>query len=258
MAQGVQHNRIAWHGPPSSALAAISVYESDEDLPAVLVPRLETQIVVRLGAAARGGLDAHALGGRHHVHRKPIRSGQRILVARLRLGMHQAILGVPASAIAGHAIALEALWGDAASRLFDRFVDAHDLVDAAAALERSISERLAIAGAPDDHARFAMAAAERLQTASVGVVAEELGVSTRHLRRVFREALGTSPKAYARVTRFHRALRMAREEAHGGWASVAAAVGYYDQAHLIADFREIAGVTPRVLVDELRAGPQIG
>jgi transcriptional regulator GlxA family with amidase domain len=37
------------------------------------------------------------------------------------------------------------------------------------------------------------------------------------------------------------------------WAAIAAATGYYDQAHLIEEFRAIAGVTPRVLLSELGA-----
>ena len=87
--------------------------------------------------------------------------------------------------------------------------------------------------------------------------AADLGVSARHLRRVFREALGTSPKAFNRLMRFLRALGTARQDARTGWAGIAAVAGYYDQAHLIAEFRTIAGVTPRALVDELRAGPGI-
>jgi methylphosphotriester-DNA--protein-cysteine methyltransferase len=77
-------------------------------------------------------------------------------------------------------------------------------------------------------------------------------------RRVFRETVGVSPKAFAKITRFDRAVRAARADAHTTWASIAATAGYYYQAHLIAEFRAIAGVTPRALLDELRAGPPVG
>lgn len=180
------------------------------------------------------------------------------MVARLRLGMHEPVLGVPASAIVGHTVALEDLWGGAAARLVDRLAGTRDMVDAAAALESAVSERLTTTDARGARSRFALEAAEKLASANVDAVAMHLGVSGRHLRRVFREALGTSPKAFARLTRFHRALRVAREDGDAGWASIAAAAGYYDQAHLIAEFRAIAGVTPRALVNELRMGPRIG
>jgi AraC-like DNA-binding protein len=89
----------------------------------------------------------------------------------------------------------------------------------------------------------------------VRAVAVDLGVSERHLRRVFRETVGMSPKAFTRLARFQRALGAARKDARLSWASIAAAAGYYDQAHLIAEFRAIAGVTPRELLRELRAAP---
>lgn len=62
-----------------------------------------------------------------------------------------------------------------------------------------------------------------------------------------------SPKTFARLTRFHRALGAARTDGHASWASIAGEAGYYDQAHLIAAFRAIAGVTPRALLVELGA-----
>ena len=39
---------------------------------------------------------------------------------------------------------------------------------------------------------------------------------------------------------------------------VAAEAGYYDQAHLIAEFHAIAHVTPREFLGELRASGQRG
>jgi AraC-like DNA-binding protein len=186
------------------------------------------------------------------VHRKVIRSG-RALTARLRLGAPAAVLGVPASAIAGRIVALEDLWGDAATkRLCARLADARDAIDAAAILEGAIAERLATAIGSHARTQIALAAADKLTGASVNTVAVELGVSERHLRRVFRETVGVSPKAFASLTRFHRALRAARENAHANWATIASAAGYYDQAHLIAEFRAIADATPRALLRELR------
>ena len=57
---------------------------------------------------------------------------------------------------------------------------------------------------------------------------------------------------YLKLRRFHGALNAARQDNHANWASIAAAAGYYDQAHLVAEFRAIAGVTPRALLSELR------
>ncbi len=49
----------------------------------------------------------------------------------------------------------------------------------------------------------------------------------------------------------------ARGDDPEGSADIAAAVGYYDQARLIAEFRSIAGVTPQAMLGELRASMSI-
>jgi AraC-like DNA-binding protein len=257
-ASAVRHSRIAPSASTASAVTALFAFDCDRDGFGVSIPRPEIQLVVRFGPSARGGLDVHAFGARQRVHRKFIRSGQRAITARLQLGAPDAVLGVPASAIAGRIVALEDLWGALATRrLRSRLADARDTFDAATVLESAIAERLAGTDRPDARARLALAAAEGLTNANVNAVAVDLGVSERHLRRVFRETLGLSPKAFAKLARFHRALRAAREDVPEGWASIAAAAGYYDQAHLIGEFRAIAGVTPSALLGELRTAPSV-
>jgi AraC-like DNA-binding protein len=245
--------------PAATAVSALVVDERDRDTPGISLPRPEIHLVVRFGPSTRGGLDVHAMGVRQRVHRKLLCGGQRTVMARLHLGTHEAVLGAPASAIAGRIVALEDLWGKAASRrLIDRLGEARRTVDAAAILQGAIAERLALAGRGSARSSLALDAARRLRRASVSAVAVDLGVSERHLRRVFRDAIGMSPKTFARLARFRRALGAARRDGHESWASIAAEAGYYDQAHLIAEFRVIAGVTPQGLVGELQAARSLG
>jgi AraC-like DNA-binding protein len=254
----VHLSHLAPSASTASVLASLSVYECTRDIPLVSIPRPEIHLAIRLGPPVHTGLDVHALGVRQSAHRKVIRGGQRIVMARLRLGAHEAVLGVQASAITGRIVALEDLWGDAATRrLFARLGDTRNTVEAALVLETAIAERLAITNGRRPGTQLALDAAHRLTSASVSAVAVDLGVSERHLRRVFREAFGVSPKAFAKLARFHRALRAAREDGHSSWASIAATAGYYDQAHLITEFRKIAGATPRSLLDELRSAPPV-
>jgi AraC-like DNA-binding protein len=251
---GDDERRIAPSASISAAVAALSVYEFDRDTPRVAIPRPESYLVVRFGPSARNGLDVHAFGAQQRARRKLIRSGQRTVMARLQLGAQERVLGAPAPAIAGRIVALEDLWGGTATRrLIDRLAGARDTVDAAAILESAIAERLAIGAGRSPRAQLALDAADKLTSADVNAVAVDLGISERHLRRVFRETVGMSPKSFAKLTRFHRALHAAHADTRATWASIAAAAGYYDQAHLIADFRVIAGVTPQALLGELRA-----
>ena len=234
------------------AIAALSVSECASDSSLVAIPRPEVQIVARFGPSARNGLDIHAMGAQQKVRRKLIRSGQRAVTVRLHLGATEAVLGVPASAITGRILALDDLWGQAPTRrLLERLATARAASDATTILETAIAERLTFADARRSHSHLAFQAVSRLTNASVKAVAADLGVSERHLRRVFHQTIGVTPKAFARLARFHRALHTAHEGRHTNWASIAATAGYYDQAHLIEDFQAIAGVTPRALLSEL-------
>ncbi|HEY0464621.1 MAG TPA: AraC family transcriptional regulator [Polyangiaceae bacterium] len=249
----------AFGASEASGVAALFVDECVRDVQGVALPGPEVQLVVRFGPNTQTGLDVHAMGCRESVHRKLLRRGQRIVGARLQLGAAEAVLGVPASAITGRIVALEDLWGSVTTRrLFDRFADARDTFEAAGILESVIAERFALSGGQRAHTHLVLDAANRLASASVNAVAVALGLSERHLRRVFRETTGVSPKAFAKLTRFRRAVRAARAEKHEGWATIAASAGYYDQAHLISEFRAIAGVTPRVFLGELGAAQAIG
>lgn len=57
---------------------------------------------------------------------------------------------------------------------------------------------------------------------------------------------GLAPKLLMRVLRFRRAFRLLDRSAAGGWGRVAVSAGYFDQAHLIREFREFAGAAPSV------------
>ncbi|MGC4065103.1 MAG: AraC family transcriptional regulator [Polyangiaceae bacterium] len=237
-----------------SAVAALFVYECERDVPGLLIPRPEAYLVVRFGPGARSGLDAHAFGARQKVHRKILHDGQRTITARLHLGAQRAVLGVSADEIAGRVLALEDLWGSAKTRrLFERLAAAPGTLSAAEILERAIAERLASSTKSVTHTRLALEAAKRLTSATVASVAADLGVSERQLRRVFHDAIGMSPKRFAMLTRFERAIFATRDRNQTNWASVAAAAGYYDQAHLIAEFRRIANATPQAFLSELRS-----
>jgi AraC-like DNA-binding protein len=245
-------NRVAPGTSAGSAVAALFVDEYDRDLPRVAIPRPAVQVVVRFGPVARGGLDVHAFGVQQRVRRKFIRAGQRAVMASLHAGTARAVLGVPADAIAGRVLELEELWGNAATQqLLEQLATARSTIDAARMLESAITERAV--DTKRANCALVFEAAQRLASDNVSAVAGALGVSERHLRRVFREAVGVSPKEFAKLVRFDRAVSVAHEDVRASWASIAAATGYYDQAHLISEFQSISGVTPRALLRELRA-----
>jgi len=77
-------------------------------------------------------------------------------------------------------------------------------------------------------------------------LAARLDVSERHLSGSFQAMFGMSPKRFARIARIE-SVWLARGQG-AGWADVAYATGFADQAHMINDFTEIVGVPPARLV----------
>jgi AraC-like DNA-binding protein len=83
---------------------------------------------------------------------------------------------------------------------------------------------------------------------NVGIegLAERLALHPRALERRFARHVGLSPKLLARITRFQHVFR-AFDSGDDGWARVATHCGYYDQSHLLRDFRQFAGESPALL-----------
>ena len=149
--------------------------------------------------------------------------------------------------------------GRLAREVRERVLAAPDWAGRFAVLEEFLARRVRAAQAPGrpvprPEVSYAW---DRLQqsygTVSVADLAAETGWSARHLGEQFRAETGLSPKAGARVVRFDRARRRMMRQAAGGrvvLAELAAECGYYDQAHLARDFRDLAGCPPSALLAE--------
>jgi AraC-like DNA-binding protein len=78
----------------------------------------------------------------------------------------------------------------------------------------------------------------------IRALARGLGTTARTLERRVLDATGLSPRALRAVLRFRRVFRRLDRSPAGSWARVAVESGYYDQAHMIREFRRFAGVAP--------------
>jgi AraC-like DNA-binding protein len=150
----------------------------------------------------------------------------------------------PMHEVTGRVVALEAIFGRAGVLLHEALACAGGWEERFALLDDFLLERLDDALSPVPSVTRALG---RLRATGgrvrVETVAAELGCSRRHLVAGFREQVGVSPKLLARILRFQRAVGFV-DEAQRGWAEIAAACGYYDQAHMVRDFRQFAGASP--------------
>ncbi len=165
----------------------------------------------------------------------------------------RALLGLPAGELAYGVVPLEDVFGPSASGLVDRLVSSLGWGDRFAVLDEVLVRRLKEGCVPPAPVAWAW---RRLVSAGgaveVDTLARDVGYSRRQLSELFRRELGLSPKVAARVVRFEHSRRLLERSEGASLARVAASSGYYDQAHLTREWREIAGCTPSTwMVEEL-------
>jgi AraC-like DNA-binding protein len=120
------------------------------------------------------------------------------------------------------------------------------LTETAAALERLLLDRLREIAPPNPIVTHAVSRLFGPQPPSIEDLSHELGWSRQHLGRAFRRHIGVNPKQLARTARLQRAVDELQRGRRASLAAAAAHLGYFDQAHMAHDFRDMAGVTPQV------------
>jgi AraC-like DNA-binding protein len=163
----------------------------------------------------------------------------------------RALLGLPAGQLAYTVVQLEDVFGPRGGALVDRLAGCASWQDRFAVLDEVLVQRLKEGCDPPREVAWAWQQIVSSGGAvEVAALASEVGYSRRHLGELFRRELGLSPKVAARVLRFERSRRLIERADQTSLAGVAAASGYYDQAHLTREWREIAGCTPTTWIAE--------
>lgn len=189
-----------------------------------------------------------ALVGPHTVRREDILWSGHIRVFTIRFSPvgFRSIFGIPASALRDTATSAELALGAAVFSLEARLADAqpHHMSSLAeefllAQLARQRSHHNAV-----PVLRLVSAIQRSNTSARLHQIADAHALGLRTMERLFREFVGVSPKSFERLHRARQAMALHRGRPDLNWALIAAATGYFDQAHLIRDFRSMNGCTP--------------
>jgi AraC-like DNA-binding protein len=156
---------------------------------------------------------------------------------------------VPACVLRDGIVDLEDLWGAPGSELATELNEANGpaRIDK---LESALFRRIVgarVSGLALDVPGLAAWVLRQQGRLTVQRLADAAGVSRQHLTRVFRDCLGVAPKLYCRLARFQSGLAYAGCGKNFDWAQVGVELGYADQSHMIADFREFSSLTPKEL-----------
>jgi AraC-like DNA-binding protein len=159
-------------------------------------------------------------------------------------------LGVPVSDLADTHIDLDILWGPLAGRLRERLYEAGSSAERFHLVEAALLKRLYRGREP----HYAIPAALEIFANNHGgpvvrEAAKNLGLSQRRFIQVFKTEVGMTPKLFSRIQRFQKSRLLIHGDPSPDWASLAIDLGYFDQSHLINEFREFSGVSPTDYVD---------
>jgi AraC-like DNA-binding protein len=96
-------------------------------------------------------------------------------------------------------------------------------------------------------------AAANLITKNAGLInldtlADYACMSMRNFERIFINETGMSPKRLCCISRFNNALQLKLNDPRMKWTCIAHHSGYFDQTHLIKDFRRYCGKAPASLL----------
>lgn len=171
----------------------------------------------------------------------------RLLIVVLQPYGAHALTGIPAHELTDNIIPLQLLWGSRAGEYEERIAATPGNLERISLVERFLLQQLT---------RVRMAEGMIQQTVSlihhnhgclpVAQLSTTLHINERQLERKFREHIGITPKQFSGIVRlqhFLKQLRYSNTDIH--LTSLAYDCGYYDQAHLIREFRKHTGITPR-------------
>ena len=255
------HGMGVWEGAtpeqasrPSPGEISREVFHPDDPLVESVIPCNWVMLAFNVGDpfTLAGGKRTERVRERSHVV-GPNWGGMKMrmtgkvesLGVMFRAARAAAFLGIPVNELAGRMTPLADVWGTAGRALEEEIANLPTRAARFQRLERELLRRLRRAPEPD--LRFASLAdfiARHGGAVRVESLTQASGLSRQHLRRRFRREAGVTTKQFIRLERFQAMMAARYAQPDADWASLAADCGYYDQAHLIAEFKEFTGVTP--------------
>lgn len=215
---------------------------------------------------ARAFRNTILVGGLHSV---PAYIEQPRRQAGIQMAVHplaaRALFGVPAAELDSMSTDGSDVLGRQASTVRDQLMVAEDWPSAFSVLSGYLRSRLdgqRLSGPRSEIAEAWTWLARHRGTGSMEGLARHVALSRRQLNTLFQREMGQSPKTVSRLMRFETARQhITRAVVAGrslGLADVAHQHGYYDQSHLVRDFRQFTGLSPSGWIHEERRNIQAG
>jgi AraC-like DNA-binding protein len=170
---------------------------------------------------------------------------------KFRPASFRQLLHAPVASLTDRVVALGAVLGDEAAALGRAVLAAPTVEDKLAVAETFFAPRLTPLAPQTEQLRdLVERVAEDRSLVRAEHLAALLDLDLRTLQRRFREHVGVSPKWVIQRYRLHEAAERLKAAAPPSLVSIAADLGYADQAHFARDFKRVVGRTPARFADD--------
>jgi len=159
--------------------------------------------------------------------------------------MSQLLLRQPANLFSGLKVSTEDISDIELKELSKNIIGNDDDMDCIRLLEKFFTHRLYnIPNYELKRWKFVQNQIDLLPKVDILYLADKACLSERQFRRAFNENFGIPPKQFIRTIRMQRALYFLNSNPNIGFAQLAYSCDFYDQSHMIKEFRTFSGYTP--------------
>ncbi|QYK70174.1 MULTISPECIES: AraC family transcriptional regulator [Paenibacillus] len=181
-------------------------------------------------------------------------SETRIFAVRFFPGGAHYFHGMPTHLFTGGNYRLEDLWPESIAVIGERIMEAQNFNERVRIMDEYLNQLLLRKRTNDCDLMKNLLHRIFVSAGSVGVkeLAEREAISERQLNRKFGQWIGISPKKFSEVVRFQSVLHSIQSGGGLDWTELALKHSFFDQAHLIRDFRRFYGDSPLTAAKDLR------
>ncbi|MCE7995587.1 MAG: AraC family transcriptional regulator [Roseivirga sp.] len=176
----------------------------------------------------------------------------RALVVKFKSIGAYPVLGIPMFEFINTVVDADVIFGNEIVSLTEDIIGTTEIMDKIHLVERWLYKRLKLED-PISTAVVQFAIDTTLcnpDKLNMKSIANKSGFTQQHFINIFKKYVGLTPKQYERIVRFNQILKRVNQSQTIDWSDLAFEVGYYDQSHLINDFKTFSGFSPEVYLNK--------
>ncbi len=193
------------------------------------------------------GMSGHSLGGSISI---TVPSGVSVVGCSIKPSFFYETFKVPVHELNNTIVDLFAVFGREGVELKEKLQEAANSSAIVKVLNGFFTQQLTWINSKQSFVEYAQnELIRRKGFIQIDKLCEITGSSYKSIERRFIKSVGMTPKMYARVLRFNHAYHLQKYHNELDWSDISLIAGYYDQNHLIKEFKYFSGIAPNNFID---------